>query len=211
VGKATSSQNAYRHGLRSASVIAPGEDPAEYTAFALEIVEDLQPVGIAQRLIAERIAQLQWKLRRVPEAEFVEFDTFRARHLREMQQATGKIKPPMQSGMLLAGNLKRMMTLQDYEMRIQRAIERLHYQLSQLQKQQSQRAAATPAPQATPAPRPATEPLIAPPQSPGVPTGTDANPSAPQQLRPDWVRSSGSDVPPPADPATGVSAGEHSP
>src|SRR5687767_14675627 len=68
-GKAAAKQNAYRHGLRSASPVGPGEDPAAYEAFALEVIAELEPVGISQQLQAERVAQLQWKLQRLPAIE----------------------------------------------------------------------------------------------------------------------------------------------
>jgi hypothetical protein len=199
-GKAAASQNAWRHGLRSAHPVGPGEDPAEYVAFATELVAELKPVGMAQRLLAKRIALLQWKLQRVPDAEWAELETFRQRHLRDVQRDTGKLKPVIPTATLLAGNLKRMLTLQTYELRIQRAIEQLHRQLNQLQAAARADTGKTPPPVATvkatvvesPVPTP-------PPQAPAKPMGE-------QQLETNWVRSSDSivasaDTPPGFPPA----------
>jgi hypothetical protein len=199
-GTAVAAQNSYKHGLRSRSPLAPGEDPAEYTAYALELMEDLKPVGMAQRVLAEQIAQLQWKLRRVPEAEWVELETYRARNIRRMQQETGKIKPPMPPGLLLAANLDRMMTLQVYEARIHRAIDQAHRQLRQLQQDAAERAKQEPAEStSSPAARPqVTERRV-----------EIANSSSDQPLAANWVRLSepaGDASPPSPDAKQEVSA-----
>ena len=44
-GKATASQNAYKHGLRSASPVARGEDPAAWLAFAADVIAEYDPVA----------------------------------------------------------------------------------------------------------------------------------------------------------------------
>jgi hypothetical protein len=64
-GKAISRQNAFSHGLRAVSPVVPGEDPAEWEAFRDAVVSDLAPVGAVETLLAERVALMLWKLRRV--------------------------------------------------------------------------------------------------------------------------------------------------
>jgi hypothetical protein len=80
-----------------------------------------------------------------------------------------------------------MMTLQTYELRIQRSIETAHRQLRAMQQDAAARAEAekaSPPPPAAPV-KPATvAPLIL------LPADSAANVSAGQQLEPDWVRSS---------------------
>jgi len=71
-GKAKSSANALKHGLCALSpenVVIPGEDPAEFEAFQREILNDLRPGEAAERLLAERIALAQWRLRRAAKYE----------------------------------------------------------------------------------------------------------------------------------------------
>src|ERR1700734_413043 len=67
VGMRASSKNATRHGLSATSVVVirSVEDEAEYEELAADIVADLKPVGAVERLLAERVAQLFWRLRRV--------------------------------------------------------------------------------------------------------------------------------------------------
>jgi hypothetical protein len=59
--------NATRHGLSSTSVVVIRgvEDEAEYEALAAEVIADLKPIGAVERLLAERVGQLFWRLRRV--------------------------------------------------------------------------------------------------------------------------------------------------
>ena len=65
-GKAASAQNAYKHGLRSRGHLAPGEDPAEFEAYVAAFRDDLRPDGPCQAMLAERAAEMAWKLGRIP-------------------------------------------------------------------------------------------------------------------------------------------------
>jgi hypothetical protein len=64
-GKAIAKMNAVSHGLRAVAPTVPGEDPAEWDEFRSAIVEDLAPVGFLEMELADRIALLCWRLRRV--------------------------------------------------------------------------------------------------------------------------------------------------
>jgi hypothetical protein len=66
-GTRASSMNATRHGLSATSVVVIRgvEDEAEYEALVADVIADLKPIGAVERLLAERVAQLWWRLRRV--------------------------------------------------------------------------------------------------------------------------------------------------
>ena len=64
-GKSRSSKNALRHGLRSRQVLIPGEDPDELAELAGRLRDELQPVGILEEELADRITSAFWRLRRV--------------------------------------------------------------------------------------------------------------------------------------------------
>jgi hypothetical protein len=64
-GKAIAKMNAVSHGLRAVAPTVPGEDPAEWDEFRNALVADLAPVGFLEMELAERIALLCWRLRRV--------------------------------------------------------------------------------------------------------------------------------------------------
>jgi hypothetical protein len=62
-GKAAVSQNAVKHGLFTDSVVT-GETEAEYAAFHRELLAELDPRGVMELLLAERVVSLWWRLRR---------------------------------------------------------------------------------------------------------------------------------------------------
>jgi hypothetical protein len=62
-GKAAVSQNAVKHGLFTDSVVT-GETEAEYAAFHGELLAELDPRGVMELLLAERVVSLWWRLRR---------------------------------------------------------------------------------------------------------------------------------------------------
>jgi hypothetical protein len=57
--------NAVSHGLRAASPVVPGEDPAAWEAYRDALASDLAPVGVLEADLADRVALLSWRLRRV--------------------------------------------------------------------------------------------------------------------------------------------------
>ncbi len=68
-GKERSSANAATHGLCSERPVLPCEDPAAWDAFHTGIVQELEPVGILEHELADRIALHHWRLRRVARFE----------------------------------------------------------------------------------------------------------------------------------------------
>jgi len=75
-GKAAVRHNALKHGLLAKEVVitsAEGrENPAEFRDLLHALVEDLQPVGVSERFLVERIAVCQWRLRRAVRYETAE-------------------------------------------------------------------------------------------------------------------------------------------
>ena len=68
-GKAKSAMNALKHGLAAKTPLIPGEDEEEFRQFVWDIVEDLRPEGPVQAELAQRVAVLMWKRRRLAGAE----------------------------------------------------------------------------------------------------------------------------------------------
>jgi hypothetical protein len=69
-GKARSSRNALKHGFcASGSSLAPLEDRKAYAAFTAAIIDSLRPATAIEEDLAHRIADLSWRLRRIPDAE----------------------------------------------------------------------------------------------------------------------------------------------
>jgi hypothetical protein len=72
-GKAASARNALKHGLRAESLIVTDERLEDFDQFRLEMLEDLGPVGALECFLANRIAELSWRLRRPARAEATVF------------------------------------------------------------------------------------------------------------------------------------------
>ena len=63
-GKQRSASNSLRHGLTAQNAVPPTEDPQAYRKFCDEYVDDLQPRGSLERQLAEKMADIEWRLKR---------------------------------------------------------------------------------------------------------------------------------------------------
>lgn len=69
-GKVTSSKNSLKFGIFSkVAVLEEIEDEEEYQQFRSQFFEELQPVGIVEVTLVDRMVSLQWRLARIPRAE----------------------------------------------------------------------------------------------------------------------------------------------
>ena len=68
-GKSIVSQNARKHGLLSQHLIIKGESKEEFDALLSELISDLEPVGLVEFSLAERVAIALWRQRRIVRAE----------------------------------------------------------------------------------------------------------------------------------------------
>jgi hypothetical protein len=68
-GKKNSSQNAVKHGLTALKWTGRPEDEAAYQEFSQAVTAELNPQGILQEVLAERIVSSMWRLRRIPVIE----------------------------------------------------------------------------------------------------------------------------------------------
>ena len=72
-GKTTVSRNALKHGLLAKDVVITGTDltecRAEFDAFLADLCSELQPDGLIEETLVERIATCYWRLRRVQRFE----------------------------------------------------------------------------------------------------------------------------------------------
>ncbi len=68
-GRARASRNALRHGLRAATLLAPGEDPAAFEALLDGLRTEYAPADATRELLVERLAATLWKLRRCDRLE----------------------------------------------------------------------------------------------------------------------------------------------
>ena len=64
-GKATSARNRPTHGFRSAAVLLPGDDPAEYESLLTELSEHFAPTNLTETRLVREMVDAEWRLRRV--------------------------------------------------------------------------------------------------------------------------------------------------
>jgi len=63
-GKAASSCNALKHGLDAASLVIPGEDPAEFAALREQYYAELDPYGPLEASLVQTLILSDWQQRR---------------------------------------------------------------------------------------------------------------------------------------------------
>src|SRR3954447_22393553 len=68
-GKAVVRLNALRHGLLARDVLLPGEDAQAFEDLWNQARADLSPIGPIEELLADRIVNAIWRLRRLTRAE----------------------------------------------------------------------------------------------------------------------------------------------
>ena len=148
-GKDVSRRNALRHGITAKSMLLHGEDPHHFEALRQDLVKEFQPTGPSQEYLADSIAMLLWRLRRVPafEAAVLEWTTFDRRdYRRRVEEPAWKEDAPSQHVVhqrILGRALEAAMSdgdlfskLSRYESRLFRELERT---LNLLRKAQAER------------------------------------------------------------------------
>ena len=63
-GKAAVAKNALKHGLFAQENLIIGENREDFDLFQEEILTELDPAGIMESMLAERIVSLSWRLKR---------------------------------------------------------------------------------------------------------------------------------------------------
>lgn len=69
-GKAVVSRNTTTHGLTATAIVLPDvEDEGEWQTFRDDVRDAMAPVGSVEEALVARLAELLWRIRRVPAAE----------------------------------------------------------------------------------------------------------------------------------------------
>ncbi|MHC4525739.1 MAG: hypothetical protein ACYSU8_09440 [Planctomycetota bacterium] len=106
-GRAISSRNAMKHGLRSENTVIPGEHAEEFEQFRQLLLEDLAAEGAMEIFLADRIVAGFWKLRRAGriETEMITslHNAFVSEQLHSQQDAQRREKKELQKTALQQG------------------------------------------------------------------------------------------------------------
>jgi hypothetical protein len=68
-GRARVASNALKHGLTGKQIVLPNENPEDFDAFRVGLLNELNPNGELEGALAEKIIADLWRLRRVPVLE----------------------------------------------------------------------------------------------------------------------------------------------
>jgi hypothetical protein len=74
-GKSASRFNALKHGMDAASIVIPGEDPAEYEALAAHYLDEYHPQSASESFHVDAMLRADWQKRRL---QAVEGDLYRS-------------------------------------------------------------------------------------------------------------------------------------
>jgi len=77
-GKAVISQNAVKHGLTAGQGVISSENQADFELYRDRMLDELDPVGAMESMLAERIISLSWRLKRADRMQNQTIDAMNA-------------------------------------------------------------------------------------------------------------------------------------
>ena len=141
-GKARSSQNALKHGIRAQAILDAqftllGEDPQQFASLLDALADDLQPVGAIEATCVEAVALSLWRHRRLLLAEMG--------YIHQQQHSLRPSQDPAQEARLSLPSFLYLEKLMRYETNLTRQLQWSLSRLAQLQAlRQTQAKAAAP-------------------------------------------------------------------
>jgi hypothetical protein len=148
-GKEAVSQNATKHGLCSCKNVIRSESQEEYNLFHDEMISDLSPVGAMEKVLAERIVSLSWRLKRAEVYQNSAMEVLIDDRLSDTWQETGRAREQAKEGdmSLIIGlairkdfaNSKILDMLLMYERRIENSLYKATAELRKIQRLRKER------------------------------------------------------------------------
>ncbi len=132
-GKEKVSQNARKHGLLSQHVVICDESQAQFNRFRQELLDQLEPVGSLEEVLADRLAASVWRLHRVGR---IEVELLQDIYLSEIRSGSDKDSELPTLGEAIRSDLVNQSTLSKfhrYEAHIERGLFRTLHELQRLQ------------------------------------------------------------------------------
>lgn len=102
-GKAKVAQNAVTHGLRAQTAVLAGEDREKYDAFCTRLLEEWEPDGPDEEVLARRVVDLTWRLQRAGRSQNEVFAALYAQYVAEKQSQASEESPTSDPGPGTAG------------------------------------------------------------------------------------------------------------
>jgi hypothetical protein len=152
-GKLASSRNALSHGLTTSAALLPSEDPGDYKFHHQIQIDHYRPQDDIARALVTELADLEWRLRRVPAFE-AQLLSIECHNLKSNPELEPFIKGLHTDAQILAVAFTRLVerkilpNLLNQESRIARRADKIRRRLEQQQQQQPQQQEPTPPPNA---------------------------------------------------------------
>ena len=134
-GKAVSSMNAVKTGLTGRTVLLPSDDAEAYRNLLTAYENEFKPVGLRECELVQSLADIQWRLQRIPGLEMAIY----ARGRDEFAEQFEDLDPAVRSARLdletFIHHQKPLRNLQLQEGRLQRQREKDMFELRELQQE----------------------------------------------------------------------------
>jgi hypothetical protein len=130
-GKARSSVNAVKHGLRARRPLLLDEDPAEYEALAAALMEQFAPEPGVEELLVDEIVGLVWRLWRAARVEVALFTIALPAPVLEALARSGETRAA--AGAAFAAQATSFATLSKYEASLAGRLRRALADLERIQ------------------------------------------------------------------------------
>ena len=135
-GKSATAQNAIKHGFTANTPIIPGEDPAAYDTFKTNLLKELNPQGPAESMLADRIIDLSWRLKRSGRLHIAAYHVFAEGSSGILPESETPANPELSIGRIAVHDFsgdKVLEKLLIHERRIENSLYRTITELQRLQ------------------------------------------------------------------------------
>jgi hypothetical protein len=137
-GKAISCMNAVKTGLTGRTVLLPSDDADAYQQHLSAYENELQPVGLRERELVQSLADIQWRLQRIPGLEMAIYARGREEFAEKFEEQDPAVRAARMDLETFIHYQKPLRNLQIQEGRLQRQREKDMAELRELQEERRQ-------------------------------------------------------------------------
>jgi hypothetical protein len=137
-GKAISSMNAVKTGLTGRTVLLPSDDAVAYERHLIAYESEFQPVGLRERELVQSLADIQWRLQRIPGLEMAIYARGREEFAEKFEEQDSAVRSARIDLETFLQYQKPLRNLQIQEGRLQRQREKDMAELRELQEERRQ-------------------------------------------------------------------------
>jgi hypothetical protein len=137
-GKATSSMNAVKTGLTGRTVLLPSDDAEAYQRHLIAYENEFQPVGLRERELVQSLADIQWRLQRIPGLEMAIYARGREEFAAQFEELDPEVRSARIDLETFIHYQKPLRNLQIQEGRLQRQRAKDMAELRELQEERRQ-------------------------------------------------------------------------